>query len=270
MLVKNQAAGAENGIYVLTTVGTAGTPWVLTRATDQDTAAELTAYAGVRIAAGTTQANQRWWLNAVVTTVGTTAATYVQADTGTATSFVFIRERLGRANDGMSQIFENATVTNASMYIRSSSGDALPGGTLAGNQSTTIGTTASVALSNTAYMYSFTPTNEFRLLMQTDRTQWADVGVDAVAALTARLTRSQVCPNPSSTYRIRFRANNAKSLTVPVAQIVSAAKTGTTTATVVTDVPHGLTIGDVIVAYGTRDQTNFASVPSHRPSRAPR
>lgn len=45
-----------------------------------------------------------------------------------------------------------------------------------------------------------------------------------------------------------------------MAQIVSATKTGTTTATVVTDVPHGLTTGDVIVCYGNRDATNFANL----------
>lgn len=39
ILVKNQAAPAQNGIYTVTTVGSAGAPWVLTRATDFNTAA---------------------------------------------------------------------------------------------------------------------------------------------------------------------------------------------------------------------------------------
>ena len=260
LLVKNQAAALENGIYVVTTVGTVGTAWVLTRAADQDQAAELTAWAGVRVAAGTTHVGNRWALSGVVTTVGTTAATYVQVGTGTAAAFAFVRERLGRASDGISQIFEQAVATSASLYIRSAAGDALPGGTLAGNHSDTVGSTAPVALVNGAYQYAFTPTTEYRLLMQSDRTQWADAPVDAVTALTARRTRSQVCPDPTSTYRLRVRAVNAKSLTVPVAQIVSAAKTGSTTATVVTDGPHGLTVADLVVAYGARDQTNFANL----------
>jgi hypothetical protein len=39
-----------------------------------------------------------------------------------------------------------------------------------------------------------------------------------------------------------------------VAQIVTATKTGTTTANIVTDRPHGLVVGDFVVQYGTRAQ----------------
>jgi len=42
ILVKNQAAGADNGIYKVTTEGTAGVAFVLTRATDFDTNTEVT------------------------------------------------------------------------------------------------------------------------------------------------------------------------------------------------------------------------------------
>ncbi len=41
ILVKNQTSQAQNGIYVLSTVGDGSTPWVLTRATDFDTAVEI-------------------------------------------------------------------------------------------------------------------------------------------------------------------------------------------------------------------------------------
>jgi hypothetical protein len=37
ILVKNEAAGANNGVYVVTQVGSAGTPYILTRATDFNT-----------------------------------------------------------------------------------------------------------------------------------------------------------------------------------------------------------------------------------------
>jgi hypothetical protein len=36
ILVKNQAAGLQNGLYVVTQLGDAGNPWILTRATDAD------------------------------------------------------------------------------------------------------------------------------------------------------------------------------------------------------------------------------------------
>lgn len=171
-----------------------------------------------------------------------------------AKGFVYFRERFGRARNGVSEIFENATATNASLYIRSESGDALPSGTVAGSHSVTVATTASVQLVNSAFQYAFAPSSEFRLFVQADRTQWADGAVDAVAQTTNRLLRTQVCPDPSETYRVRIRATNNKSLTVPNAQIVSAVKTGTTTATITTDRPHGLALNDPVVIYGIRAQ----------------
>jgi len=41
VLVKNEGLGANNGSYVVTSLGSAGTPWVLTRSTDLDTSAEM-------------------------------------------------------------------------------------------------------------------------------------------------------------------------------------------------------------------------------------
>ena len=55
-------------------------------------------------------------------------------------------------------------------------------------------------------------------------------------------------------------ASNHKSLPIPNARIVSATKSGSTTATVVTDVPHGLTTTDYVTIYGARDQTNFPNI----------
>jgi len=174
---------------------------------------------------------------------------------------VYFRERLGRAQNGISEIFEQSTATQASLYIRSEAGDALMSGTIAGNHSATVGTTASVQLVNAAYTYAFAPTSEYRLFVQADRTQWADSAVDAVAQTASRLLRTQVCPDPGETYKVRIRATNNKALTVPNAQIVSAAKTGTTTATIVTDVAHGLSTTDVVAIYGIRDQA-AASFPN--------
>ena len=191
---------------------------------------------------------------------GGTIASQTITNPAGAKGFVYIRQRLGRARNGVAQIFENATVTNASLYIRSESGDALPSGTIAGSHSVTVGTTASVQLVNSAFTYAFSPTTEFRLLIQADRTQWADSAVDATAQMTSRAVRTQVCPDPTENYKLRFRATNNKALTVPAAQIVSAVKTGTTTATITTDVPHGLLLGDPVVIYGIRDQTNFANL----------
>jgi hypothetical protein len=64
ILVKNEAAGANNGVYVVTQVGTAGTPYILTRATDFDTAGtgvnQIDAGDFFLITAGTANTNTSW------------------------------------------------------------------------------------------------------------------------------------------------------------------------------------------------------------------
>lgn len=174
-----------------------------------------------------------------------------------ASGFVFFRERLGRAEDGTSLIFEQPTATQASLYTRSEAGDAYPTGTIAGNHSVTVGTSTSVQLVAAAYTYSFGPTTEYKLTQQADRLQWSDVAIDSVAGTTNRLLRTSVVPSPSKTYELRFRAVNNDSLTIPVGQIVSVSKAGSTTATFVMDRAHNLTTTDVIVLYGVRNQTDF-------------
>jgi hypothetical protein len=178
------------------------------------------------------------------------------------TGFIYARSAMGGSPNGTSMLLENATATNAAFYVKSEGGDAMPiGGTLAGSHSVTIGTMASVQAINAALNYAFRPTTEYRLTLLADRLQWSDVAVDSGAQSSGRATITQVVPNPDVVYKLRLRAVNAKSLTVPVAQIVSAVKTGTTTATITTDVPHGLTTADFVNIYGIRDQA-AASFPN--------
>jgi hypothetical protein len=77
VLVKNQTASADNGIYTLTDLGSTGvSPWVLTRATDFDTAGtgEIANNAYVYVTAGSTQIGTSWVLAQLAAiTVGTTA-----------------------------------------------------------------------------------------------------------------------------------------------------------------------------------------------------
>jgi len=64
ILVKNEAAPANNGVYTVTQVGTAGTPYILTRATDFDTAGtgvnQIDAGDFFLITAGTANTNTSW------------------------------------------------------------------------------------------------------------------------------------------------------------------------------------------------------------------
>jgi hypothetical protein len=178
----------------------------------------------------------------------------------TSQGFVYFRSAMGGAPSGYSEIFENATATNASMYVRADSGDVFPSGTFTGNHSVTVGSTASVQAAVANYTYAFNPTTEFRSLIQTDRVNYYDIGIDSTVQPNARRNVSQVVPKNSETYKIRFRFTNDKALTVPTAIITSAVKAGSTTATITTATAHGLTTGDFIVIYGIGDSTNFANL----------
>jgi hypothetical protein len=78
VLIMDQTAGAENGLYELTTVGDgSSTPWVLTRVTDADTSAELDA-AAIFVQQGSTKGDNGYVQTASAATIGTTALTFVQ------------------------------------------------------------------------------------------------------------------------------------------------------------------------------------------------
>jgi hypothetical protein len=78
ILVKNQTTTSQNGIYTLTTVGSGSTNWVLTRATDFDTAIEIAGGDFTFVDAGSTLANTGWVCVDEVTTVGTDPIVFQQ------------------------------------------------------------------------------------------------------------------------------------------------------------------------------------------------
>lgn len=79
LLLKNGAAGADNGIYTVTQVGNGGAPFILTRATDADSSAEVTSGMFCFVEEGSTLADTGWVLttnNPI--TLNTTALTFTQ------------------------------------------------------------------------------------------------------------------------------------------------------------------------------------------------
>lgn len=78
LLVKNEATSANNGIYVVTQVGSGGTPYILTRAVDMDASTE---FVGATVEVGTEASTQPKYLyfqnTAAPITVGTTAISWI-------------------------------------------------------------------------------------------------------------------------------------------------------------------------------------------------
>lgn len=83
ILIKDQAAGAENGLY---TVNASGAP---TRAVDMDVTAEAVNNSTVLVMEGTANSDKSWTLSTNGTIVlGTTALTWVQVGGGSGTTYV--------------------------------------------------------------------------------------------------------------------------------------------------------------------------------------
>jgi hypothetical protein len=83
ILVKNEVAGANNGVYVVTQVGSAGTPYILTRATDFDSVGtgvdQIDEGDFFLVTSGVANVNTAWvQQTAPPITVGTTAIVFQQ------------------------------------------------------------------------------------------------------------------------------------------------------------------------------------------------
>jgi hypothetical protein len=77
VLVKNQASALQNGIYVVSSVGSASAPWFLTRATDADTATTEMRYGlATYVTAGSTNGGSKFYMstNSAVTMGATSLA----------------------------------------------------------------------------------------------------------------------------------------------------------------------------------------------------
>jgi hypothetical protein len=165
ILVKNEATQANNGVYVVTQVGTAGTPYILTRATDFNTAGtgvnQIDEGDFFLVTSGTANVNTAWVQQTPPPiTIGTTALVFQQfaapitytAGTGLneSPSFTF-----NIANTGTAGTYGTSTqipvfVTNAQGQVTSVTNTAI--GTL--NQNTT-GSAATLTTARAIYGNNF-------------------------------------------------------------------------------------------------------------------
>jgi hypothetical protein len=89
ILVKNQSTHTQNGVYKVTTVGDAGTPWVITRANDADNspAGELNQGDFVFVLNGTVNANMGFVMTSTGTSTNPVGAIKIGTDNVTYTQF---------------------------------------------------------------------------------------------------------------------------------------------------------------------------------------
>lgn len=163
---------------------------------------------------------------------------------------------LSRNDNSFAVIWEGTSASNAKLVSRAS------GGALFNGSDTSLGTNhtnATVANTN-AYADALNPSYMYDLKYKTEGIIVRTMPMDSTGAYGSTLRRAQSLPDIENGYKIRIKARNNTSMSKVVATISNAVKAASTTATITTSAPHGLTTTDYVMIYGIADQTNFANL----------
>jgi len=129
VLVKNQTDTTENGIYKVTTVGDGSNPFVLTRATDNDSSADMTGGVFCFVEEGTVSADAGFVLSNVTgsATLGTTGLGFTQfSGAGSVTAGA----GLGKTGNTLSVNVDDASIEINSDTLRLKGVTSVPEGVL--------------------------------------------------------------------------------------------------------------------------------------------
>lgn len=192
----------------------------------------------------------------VVTVVNATQFTVpctLANGTYTAGGNIVWADPLAYAYNGVSLLCENTTATNASFVERRN-------GSSFRSINSIITTTAATQTNTAPYTDAFNSAGDFELLAGIEDVSYVTRTSDGIATAVGTGRYSQGIPDEGKFYKLRLRFKQLSNFAHIQANISTAAKTGTTTATFVTDVPHGLVTGQYVTAYGMKDQTNFPNL----------
>ena len=165
------------------------------------------------------------------------------------------------AGNALGMRFSGTSATATSYLARFGAGSIKETGTMIGAKTITSGSSAVTYTTGGNGQVELKATTRFRLEAEPEVIVFGDRAGDTLGNLTLRNQFTAVKPVGGTDYYVRFRAVTPKSITKPIAKIVSIAKSGTTTATVTTDIPHGLTTASYVQIVGVRDQA-AASFPN--------
>ena len=170
--------------------------------------------------------------------------------------------KLQNARNAVGMRFTGVSATTAAFMSRFDSGSVKEVGTLTGSRLATNASTAPIYVSGVNGNVEIKPSSRYRIEVEPEIITFMDKIIDnASVTYAARQAFTAVKPLSDIDYYIRFRAVSPRSISRPVAKIVSAVKaTASTTATITTDVPHGLNVDSYVNIYGINNQTVFANL----------
>ena len=140
VLVKDQTAALQNGMYTVTSIGSVSTNWVLTRANDYDVPAQTIRGKVLSVISGSVNSASLWMLISAITAIGTDSFAFSKTDQNSFTSI------LGTTN----QI--NVSVLNGVATLSIADNPIIPG---TGSLTIPTGTTAQRPSNPTAGMMRF-------------------------------------------------------------------------------------------------------------------
>lgn len=193
VLIKNQAAPAQNGIYVVTAIGTTSANWILTRATDMDEAAEVIQYAVTLVNQGTVSAGFLYEETAAGPfVIGTTSIVFSQFQSGS----VSVPVSLGDGGTGAA-----LTASNGGIFYSNASTGAILAGTATASKMLQSGVSSAPAWSSATWPAS-TTTNQ--LLYSTTTNTVSGLATAASATL---ITSAGGVPSLSQTLPSAVQGN---------------------------------------------------------------
>jgi hypothetical protein len=168
--------------------------------------------------------------------------------------FIRFSDPLRYAYNGAGNLWESATTTTISQVSRKN-GEKYRLLSVA-SQSTSVATQTNTS----PYTDAFNTAGIFEQELRAEDILFRSITPDGVATPGNTSKFNISIPDDTKNYRLHIRARNMKNLSRPIARIAAISKTGTTTATVTTDVEHNLTTDSWIQTYGVRDITNFPNL----------
>ena len=170
--------------------------------------------------------------------------------------------KLQNARNAVGMRFTGLSTTSAAFMSRFDGGSIKEAGTLTGARLSGVASTAPTYTSGINGQVEIKSSSRYRIEVEPEIITFMDKPIDNPGAVySSRQAFTAVKPSSDIDYYFRFRAVSPRSISRPVAKIVSAVKaTASTTATITTDVPHGLNVDSYVNIYGINNQTVFANL----------